>query len=190
MKKILIFAVVAGIILAVYYLIFSKEEWNEEGPQSPVAVSDEQKYVENLNESEIQKVVFHTLPEHALKSEYGGRVFCSNYIFGYEGDYKGNVLNVYLHAYCEEYYLKGDKITLGSGVSYPLKLIYRIEKQSLLYDSLVLPKDGSEYGKSIADMFPAKYVDEAVRGVDIKALIPSPKTQAENYYKGKLEVYF
>ncbi len=190
MKKILLLALLAGIIFGAYYFIFSKDDWESGTPLSSVSVSEEKRYAENLSEKDIQKIVFYTLPEHALIPGNKGKVFCSNRMFGYDEDYKENVINVYIFAYCEEYYLKGDKITPGSGISSPLKMIFKIGKESLIYNSLLLPGNESENKNSIPEVFPEKYVNDAIKGVDLSELIPSPKTQAENYYKGKLEVYF
>lgn len=190
MKKIIILTVIAGLIVAGYYFIFSKNDSKNTGPLSSILVSEDQKYVESLTDKEIQKTVFFTLPERALIPEFGGKVFCSDKVFGFDSNVKEKIVYIYVYAYCEEYYIKNDKPVLGSGVSYPIKLIFKISKQILVYNSLVSPKNGSEYASSIKEMFPEKYATEAINGVDVLKLIPLPKTQAENYYKGKLEVYF
>ncbi len=59
-----------------------------------------------------------------------------------------------------------------------------------MFQSVVFPKNGSEYNNSLKEMFPEKILSEVLKEVDTKTLTPLPKIQAENYYKGKLEVYF
>lgn len=190
MKKIIILIVFAGLIAGLYYFVFSKDEWKSESPLSDVFVSDEEEYIKSINDKDVQKYVFNSLPEKVLKPEFGGKVFCSSKMFGYETDVKTNIVSVYVYAYCEEYYIKNDKPVLGSGISSPVKLTFKAQKKELVFDSLTVPKDGEEYISSIRSMYPQKYQDEAVKNVDVNTLIPLPKTQAENYYKGKLEVYF
>lgn len=189
-KKIIPLVVFAGLIVGLYYFVFSKDEWKSETSLSGVFVSEEEEYLKSLNDKDIQKYVFYTLPEKALKPEFGGKVFCSSKVFGYDTDVKSSTVSVYVYAYCEEYYIKNDKPVLGSGVSYPVKLTFKTQKKELLFDSITIPKDGGEYASSIRSMYPQKYQEEAIKGVDVSTLIPLPKTQAENYYKGKLEVYF
>lgn len=190
MKRIALLVVFAGLIVGLYYFVFSKDEWKSESPLSSVFVSESEEYIKSISDKDIQKYVFYTLPEKALKPEFGGKVFCSSKMFGYDTDVKSSMVSVYVYAYCEEYYIKNDKPVLGSGVSYPIKLTFKGQKKELLFDSLTVPKDGDEYVSSIRLMYPQKYQDEAIKNVVTSTLIPLPKTQAENYYKGKLEVYF
>jgi len=189
-KKIIALIVLAALIVGLYYFVFSKNEWERESPISGVFVSDEEKYINQITDKEVQKYVFYTLPEKVLRPGYGGKVFCSNKLFGYEKDIKENSVTAYVYAYCEEYYLRNDKPTLGSGVSCPVRLVFTSEKNGLVLNYLSILKDGDQYANSIRDVFPKEYQEEAIQGIDTTLLIPAPKTQAENYYKGKLEVYF
>jgi len=164
MKRFIPLLLLAGVMIVAYYFIFSNEEWNDEGSLSKGFLSEEQKYLESLTEKEIQKQVFYTMPQEVLKPHLWG--------------------------YCEEYYIKGETITLGTGVSEPIKLAFKNDGKRLTFDSVITPKDGNEYENSIRIIFPEEHVKQALEGVDTKQMVPSPKTQADNYYTGKLEVYF
>ena len=122
--------------------------------------------------------------------QFGGKVFCSNKIYGSSRDYKKKILEVYAYTYCEEYYLRDTVVTLGGGIATPLKATFTIGFDDLTYQSVEFPKNGSEYEKSLSEMFPENIMSEVKIQVDTAKLAPLPKTQAENYYKGKLEVYF
>ncbi|KKQ50594.1 MAG: hypothetical protein US95_C0001G0026 [Candidatus Woesebacteria bacterium GW2011_GWB1_38_5] len=190
MKRFIPLLLLAGVMIVAYYFIFSNEEWNDEGSLSKGFLSEEQKYLESLTEKEIQKQVFYTMPLEVLKPQFGGKVFCASEIFGFNVDPEDLILDVYLWGYCEEYYIKGETITLGTGVSEPIKLAFKNDGKRLTFDSVITPKDGDEYENSIRVIFPEEHVKQALEGVDTKQMVPSPKTQADNYYTGKLEVYF
>ena len=193
MKKILLLILFAGILVASYYYISSKEE---DRPQNvnptivPPDVAREQDYLNSLTDKDIKGEVFYTLPQYVMKPEFGGKVFCADSIFGYEKSVSEKSVSVYVWVYCEEYYLKGGTIHLGTAVSTPVKLKYISLNQKLNYDSITIPKEGSSYKGSIIEIFPEKFQDSAIAGLDNTTLVPSPKIQADNYYKGRLEVYF
>jgi len=189
-KKIIPLIIIAGLMIGAYYFIFSNEEWNDEGSLSKGFLSEEQKYLESLTEKEIQKQVFYTMSQEVLKPQFGGKVFCASKLYGFNIDPEDLILNVYLWGYCEEYYIKGETITLGTGISQAMKLTFKTDGNRLMFDSIVTPKDGYDYENSINIIFPEEHVKQALEGPDTKQMIPSPKTQADNYYTGKLEVYF
>jgi hypothetical protein len=193
MKKILLLILFAGIIVAVYYFISFREE-NESRNIMPTVVppdvAREQDYLNSLTDKEIQEEVFFTLSQYVIKPEFGGKVFCADSIFGYDKTVSEKSISVYVWAYCEEYYLKGSTVRLGAAVSKPVKVKYISVNQKLNYDSIIVPNEGSGYKESITEMFPKEFQDQAVAGIDNTTLIPSPKVQADNYYKGRLEVYF
>ncbi|KKR10165.1 MAG: hypothetical protein UT39_C0022G0019 [Candidatus Woesebacteria bacterium GW2011_GWA1_39_21] len=185
MRKLLPLIIVALAVTASYYLFFSDKKFTSQGLLTSVAVSEEEKYFQKLNENDIQKEVFFSLPQHLLKPAFNGKIFCSDKLLGYE--YSGNekIINVFLYAYCEEYYIKMDEVTLGSSLSTPVLMSFRIEEQKLVFNLQTVPSE-----KNVSEIFPKKYADELSSAVDVVRLEPSPKTQAENYFKGKLEVYF
>lgn len=182
--------VLAVCIVGVYYFIFSKDEWKGDVSTTNVVVSEDQKYLESLTQKEIQKEIFYGMPERVLKPEFGGKVFCASELYGFDKDPDELSINIYLYGYCEEYYIKGETVTLGVSFSTPMRIVFKVYRQELVFDSLTAPKDGGEYTDPIEDIIPEKYVGRALQRPETTKMIPSPKTQAENYYTGKLEVYF
>lgn len=190
MKKIFLLLIFAGLIIASYYFIFSKEEWSDENLTLIGEKSPSQKYLENLKDSEISKNVFYIDTDRILKAEFGGKVFCVYKIFGHEIDNEKMNLNIYTQVFCEEYYLKNDEVTLGGGVSSPAKITFTVRNEELELQSIYFPKNGQEYLGSLKEIFPEKYYNLVIVFADISSLSPQPSLQAENYFKGKLEVYF
>lgn len=189
MKKIILLLLFAGILVGLYYSFFSGDDW--EGTFGiPVSISDEQKYAEKLSDKDIEEFLFYNLPDRVITPEFGGKVFCANQIYGSDKNYKENLLDIYAYSFCEEYYLKDRVVTLGTGISTPLKITFAITRTDLTFKSVSIPNLGSDYNNSLLTVFPQKILPEVRMQVDTKTLIPLPKTQAENYYKGKLEVYF
>ena len=191
MRKAIPFIALAVILVGSYYFIFSQKEFGKKDDSSvEIPLSKDLKYLENLNEKEIQDVLLQTLPDNALEAKFGGKVFCSDYLYGFDTDKEQKTVSVYLYAYCEEYYFKGDDILLGGGISSPLKVVYSVSDSNLVFESLYKPEEGSNYQKSISDIFPEVFVSDILKGIDVNTLVPSPKIQADNYFKGRLEVYF
>lgn len=190
MKKILILAILAGVILGLYFFVFSREEWEDNASLSSTDLSDDKKYLMNLTVQDINKTVFDILPREIFQAEFQGKVFCANHLYGFVAEDDQKIVNVYIYALCEEYYLRGEDVVLGKGVSVPLRISLKYKNDNLIFDSMLLPKDGSEYAESIKNIFPEKYIGDVSTPIDTSTLVPSPKTQADNYFKGKLEVYF
>ena len=188
-KKIVILSVLAAIVVASYYLIFSKDSFDSVSDLINPR-SEEEIYLQSITDKEVIKNVFYTLPDRVFKPEYGGKIFCSEKIYGYDINSVNKNLNVFVYANCEEYYLKNDKPTLGKIRSTPLKIIFIADKNKIDFDSIKLPDESNRLEEELKNIFPDKYYQEAIIPLDIDLLVPSPKTQAENYYQGKLEVYF
>jgi hypothetical protein len=89
----------------------------------------------------------------------------------------------YVWVYCEEYYKEGQSIKMGSGVSMPIKVLMELQNGKLGVQGHEAPEDGGGYAASIKAMFPDKYAAEAIAGFDVDKFSPSPKTQAEEYFK-------
>ena len=66
---------------------------------------------------------------------------------------------VYMWIDEESYYVVDDKIISGSGSSMPYKFIFDLNENKII--KYEIPRDGSEYTKSIKDMFP-KYLEKKV----------------------------
>jgi hypothetical protein len=83
---------------------------------------------------------------------YGGQVFCSYEVL----DTKQENINidVYVWVLCEEYYLDDNALKMGTGSSLPVALhLQKVDSEYRLL-SYEVPKDGTEYGPSIKNIFP------------------------------------
>jgi hypothetical protein len=81
-------------------------------------------------------------------SAHGGEVFCAyeplNTTQGKDGE-------IFLWAFCHEYYLEDGELEFGSGISVPVVL--QIDERREILGHL-LPRDGTYYGEDIRANFP------------------------------------
>jgi hypothetical protein len=190
MKKIafiigILIAITLASLIVVYILINTnnKENTNNFAEKKDTSQTEKgfQETPNEINEESIKSVVKEYLPK-VLETSYGGTVFCGNHYYGYE-EYKDiSSVNVYVWAYCEEYYIDNGEIKMGSGVSEPVKLRMEYKNNILTVIDHKVPGDGSLYASSIKEMFPEVYQKEAISGFDVSLLFPSPKEQARIYF--------
>ncbi len=188
MKKYVLLLLFAVLLAGLYYLVFTKDEWEEARPYfvSPTPISEKEK----VSELEIRQLIERYLPQNVLRTTNDGKVFCSHKYYGFEEDRNTDRLRVYLYAHCEEYFLKGSAVVLGSGISHPVVLNFSFDDSTAEFLDIEVPQTGLKYADSVEKMFPEKYIRQVLEDTGAITISPSPKTQAENYYKGKLEVYF
>jgi hypothetical protein len=135
-----------------------------------------------VNMATVDEAVKEYLPVKIIIADPGARVFCSHHIYGFDDDINSNQISAYVWAYCEEYFLKDERVTMGQGVSYPIKINLKIQNSKLIAVNHEEPVDGSGYGASIEKMFPEDFAKEAIRGYDIAKFNPSPEEQAKTFY--------
>lgn len=110
------------------------------------------------------------------------KVFCSYHTYGTEKINETKMTAAYLWVYCEEYYLQNGELTMGQGISYPIKVTLEEQNGILGVQGHEEPVDGEEYGLSIQKLFPQKYWEQAIRGYDVSKFNPNPETQAKMYF--------
>lgn len=110
------------------------------------------------------------------------RVFCSYHTYGTQKDNELNYTYAYLWVYCEEYYMENGQLSMGQGISYPIKLTVEEIGGKLDVQSHEEPEDGAGYAQSIKTMFPEKYAEAAISGYDVKRFNPNPEEQARMYF--------
>jgi|WetSurSiteA1Bulk_404760.scaffolds.fasta_scaffold02542_7 hypothetical protein len=180
-KIILVLAVLIVAATAVYAFINK--------PQTDKTVDNENKTPSGTqSESSIPLPVTKATVEEAinkypttqlLKPEYGGKVFCSYYHYGFDEEKEKNMVYAYTWVYCEEYYKEGGNLKMGSGVSMPVKFALELQNGTLGVQGHEVPEDGEGYGASIRKMFKAEYATEAINGYDVSKFKITPKMQAE-----------
>lgn len=135
-----------------------------------------------INPASVNEALETYLPKRIIVADPGAHVFCSKHLYGYEENKNNAQVSVYVWAYCEEYFLKDDTVTMGQGVSFPVKVFLKVQNGKLIATSHEEPVDGYDYANSIRKMFPEDYAAEAVRGYDIAKFKPSPEEQAKTFY--------
>lgn len=135
-----------------------------------------------INLESINEAVDTYLPKRIIIADSGAHVFCSKHLYGYEESKNSAQVLAYLWTYCEEYFLKDEAVTMGQGVSFPIKIFLKIQNGKLVATSHEEPLDGEGYANSIHKMFPEGYAVEAIRGYDINKFKPSPEEQAKTFY--------
>src|SRR3972149_5334193 len=164
-KKIVILSVLAAIVVASYYLIFSKDSFDSVSDLINPR-SEEEIYLQSITDKEVIKNVFYTLPDRVFKPEYGGKIFCSEKIYGYDINSVNKNLNVFVYANCEEYYLKNDKPTLGKIRSTPLKIIFIADKNKIDFDPIIIKTENNTNAIINKKLFFIKFPPEAIIPLD------------------------
>lgn len=117
------------------------------------------------------------LAENLLKPNFGGKIFCDYYLYGY------NDQTAYLWAHCEEYYPENNQLKIGSGLSQPLKLELTGRKEVPAIVNHTFIEDGKNYEQSLRNNFPEELANQALPGYPQEKLTNSPHSQAEVYFK-------
>lgn len=164
-SKIILFILLA--FLGTGFIVYKNSKNNNQIPPIEESLSEDLLIEEYLN-------------KNILKPEYEGKVFCSFYKYGSEE--KDNQIFYYLWAYCEEYYKKDNKVSMGSGVSMPVRLNSIKNGNQIEIKNFEQPIDGEGYLGSIKNMFPENYATEAINGFDISTLSENPKEKAYKFF--------
>lgn len=135
-----------------------------------------------INSTSVNEAIDVYLPKRIIVADSGAHVFCSKHLYGYEENKNSTQITAYVWTYCEEYFLKDNTLTMGQGVSFPIKIYLKVQKGKLVATSHEEPIDGWGYDSSIRKMFPEGYAAEAIRGFDITKFNPSPEEQAKVFY--------
>lgn len=121
------------------------------------------------------------LNSNVLEPEYGGKIFCVFHKYG--SDQKDNELAIYLWVYCEEYYKKGKEVSMGAGVSMPIKLNAKGSEEKFEILNYQKPVDGEGWLKSVKNIFPEEYLSDIINGFNIENFTQTPREKAFEYYK-------
>jgi hypothetical protein len=148
---------------------------------SPISPKTESSFGE-IGEALINQVLEEYLPS-ILKAAYGGKVFCSHYLYGYDQKEEKSEFYVYVWVNCEEYYKQGTNLKLGSGVSMPVRVSLASQNGKLVPQGYIEPENGEGYASSIKAMFPENYASDAILGYDVSKFPQSPGSQAKEFFK-------
>lgn len=113
------------------------------------------KQIEILNNASGDDYIRRYLEMSLESPGFGGKMFCAYELYGKEP--KGDKQQIYLWAFCMEYYVKQGLLREGTGVSLPVVLVSIASCHGDLIETHFQPVDGEDYGNSIRTIFPLKY---------------------------------
>ena len=99
-----------------------------------------------LEETEEVAVITEYLDNEIISPNFGGKIFSSHHLLGTGTD------EIYLWAIIQEYYLDGQNLVLGTGLSAPHVL--QIKSDEFKITGHLVARDGSYYGEDIRGIFP------------------------------------
>lgn len=145
-------------------------------------------HVWRVQSTEYEKFLEANLPQY-LETQYpgsfGGKLFCSYDRLGDED--KGQIIEAYLNAGCQEYYVKDGKLEQGTGGGGPGMALIRQTTGGYEFVLYNIPRSGSFYADDIDAMFPPKaknrYRDLIKDQTEIWAKHEAIKHQAVEYFK-------
>lgn len=97
-----------------------------------------------------------------VEPHFGGQVFCSVEVFGFEAEQDAGFAFVW--AYCMEFTADEGELSRGSGISAPVMVFMTPYNDSYLPTEYEMPRNGSYYGDDINDMFPPDVVEQMCLG--------------------------
>ena len=83
---------------------------------------------------------------------FGGKTFCAHKVFGI--DQSGDQIHTYIYAVCQEYYLKGQDLTKGTGLALPAALFVQKNGAQYRVVSHETPGDGARFSADVERLFP------------------------------------
>jgi hypothetical protein len=131
--------------------------------------------------AELKDITKNDLVEKFGETGFGGRSFCAYKVLDVEQ--KGEDINEYVYAACQEYYLKGGELTKGTGSALPVALLIRKEGLGYRVISHQTPGDGARFSGDIERIFPKKTHDEIYSaGLNYKSWQGEVESEAKRYF--------
>jgi hypothetical protein len=90
---------------------------------------------------------------------YGGKAFCAYQLMGY-GNTNDQDKALNLWVFCQEYYLEGEGLRVGSGVSLPVVIDLQGINGGYHIIGNKFPGDGANYGSDVRQLFPETLWDQ------------------------------
>jgi len=118
-----------------------------------------------ISRQSLETLLQDYLPKNLLDAAYGGKVFCDQYLYGYDDQH------AYLWTYCEEYYLKKGQLKRGVGISLPTQIELAGQKGVLAIT-----------GHSLELTFPEPYASQAAAGFPANKFSNLPEDQAKTHH--------
>jgi hypothetical protein len=131
-------------------------------------------------------LVGSALVERIGQASFGGKVFCAYDVLG--ANIRTDGADVYVWAFCAEYYLENGALTMGTASSLPVALHMQKSNGQYQVVSHEIPGDGTEYMPTIQRIFPADAIEKMCEG---KASCYNERaTRLENKVEQEARTYY
>ncbi|URZ16355.1 hypothetical protein [Clostridium felsineum] len=124
----------------------------------------------------LDKIIKHNVEPTSIKTYFGGKPFCDYKVIDF--DQQGKKIKVYIWLVAEEYYLKDNKVTEGTGGVFPA--FVTIEKRGNKYNFINCKISREEETDEALEIFPKNIRSKASRLSQIDDT--SVKKAAEHYF--------
>ena len=102
--------------------------------------------------AEMKATLKSYLEQNISEKGFGGKAFCAYKVLGIEQN--GEQIRTYIYAICQEYYLKGQDLTKGTGLALPIALLMQKDGSEYRVVSHEAPHDGDRYSTDVERIFP------------------------------------
>lgn len=131
--------------------------------------------------AELKDVTKNYLVEKFGETGFGGKAFCAYKVL--EIEQKGEDINEYVYAVCQEYYDKDGELRKGTGSGLPVALILRKEGEAYKVVTHKVPGDGNRYSRDVEQIFPKRTHEEIFSaGSDYTSWKGEVEAEARKYY--------
>ena len=113
------------------------------------------------------------------ESGFGGTVFCAYEFLNAELGTKGKM---YTWVHCQEYYLRGESLLLGTGISVPVALELRQTNGEYTIIGHRQPRSGTNYGQDVRAIFPCSTWSEIFDPHYVPTLQQTLEMKVEAFY--------
>lgn len=102
--------------------------------------------------AELKDPIDAYLQQKLGETGFSGRTFCAHKVFAI--DQSGDQIHAYIYGVCQEYYLKGQDLTKGTGLALPAALLVQKDGNQYRIVSHEMPHDGSSFSADVERIFP------------------------------------
>jgi|GEM_PF-1885546 len=128
----------------------------------------------------LDKIIKENIEPICIPTSFGGKSFCTYKIIDLEK--KGNAIRIYVWLLCEEFYVKNNKLTMGTGAEFPSIIIIAKENNNYKFINCSISRIPSE--EDSLEIFPKSIRKKAIQESRLNdTLLKEPLKDAKIYFK-------
>jgi hypothetical protein len=132
--------------------------------------------------AEMKGTIKTYLEQHISETGFGGKPFCEYDVLGIEQN--GEQFHTYIYAICQEYYLKGQDLTKGTGLALPIALLMQKDGTQYRVLSHESTRDGAEFSVDVERIFPRNLHKRIfAEPQNNRAILDEIETEAKQYFQ-------